>query len=65
MFVYRVKKYIGAYAAVLGKIDAIVFTAGVGERNADIRKMILSGLPIKTKVLVVPTDEEKQIAMMI
>jgi len=49
----------------LGKIDAIVFTAGVGERNADIRKMILSGLPIKTKVLVVPTDEEKQIAMMI
>jgi acetate kinase len=65
MFVYRVKKYIGAYAAILGRVDAIVFTAGVGERNADIRKMIISGLPIKTKILVVPTDEEKQIATLI
>ncbi|MBI5254513.1 acetate/propionate family kinase [Candidatus Falkowbacteria bacterium] len=62
MFVYRVKKYIGAYAAVLGKVDAIVFTAGIGERNADVRKLIMRGLLIKTRVLVVPTNEELQIA---
>lgn len=62
MFVYRIRKYIGAYFAVLGRIDAIVFTAGVGERNADIRKLIMKGLPFKTRVLVVPTNEELQIA---
>ena len=37
MFCYQVKKYIGAYAAVLGHIDAIVFTAGVGENDPIIR----------------------------
>jgi len=62
MFVYRIRKYIGAYFAVLGKVDAIVFTAGVGERNADIRKMILKGLPFKARALVVPTNEELMIA---
>lgn len=44
MEAYRIKKYIGAYAAVLGKVDAIVFTAGVGEMNPDIRELSLSGL---------------------
>ncbi|MCF7928251.1 MAG: acetate kinase [Spirochaetales bacterium] len=34
---YRLKKYIGAYAAALGRVDAVVFTAGVGERGPDIR----------------------------
>ncbi|OGF34030.1 hypothetical protein A2482_04870 [Candidatus Falkowbacteria bacterium RIFOXYC2_FULL_48_21] len=62
MFVYRVRKYIGAYFAVLGKVDAIVFTAGVGERNADIRKLILKGLPFGAKALVIPTNEELMIA---
>ena len=62
MFVYRIKKYIGAYFAVLGHVDAIVFTAGVGERNADIRKLILQGLPFKTRALVIPTNEELMIA---
>jgi len=65
MFVYRVKKYIGAYYAILGRVDAIVFTAGIGERNSDIRQLILQGLPIKAKVLVIPTDEELMIARLI
>ena len=62
MFVYRVRKYIGAYTAVLGKVDAIVFTAGIGERNKDVRDLIMKGLPNKPKALVVPTDEENMIA---
>jgi acetate kinase len=41
---YRIKKYIGAYLAALGKIDAVVFTAGVGEMNPLIREQALSGL---------------------
>lgn len=61
MFVYRVKKYIGAYYAILGKVDAIVFTAGIGERNKDIRDLIVCGLPFKTRVLVIPTNEELMI----
>ncbi len=65
MFVYRVIKYIGAYMAVLGKVDAIVFTAGIGERNQDIRDFIVKGLPIKPKVLVIPTNEELMIARIV
>jgi acetate kinase len=41
---YRLRKYIGAYYAVLGRVDAIVFTAGVGEMNHVIREKALSGL---------------------
>lgn len=41
---YRLKKYIGSYMAVLGKLDAVVFTAGVGERGWQIREMALEGL---------------------
>ncbi len=41
---YRIKKYIGAYMAALGKVDAIVFTAGVGEMAWQIREMALEGL---------------------
>jgi acetate kinase len=44
MFVYRIKKYIGSYIAVLGRVDAIVFTGGIGEHAALIRSMILSDL---------------------
>ena len=43
-FAYKVKKYIGAYAAAMGGVDAIVFTAGVGENDRDMRANILSGL---------------------
>ena len=37
MYCYRIKKYIGAYCAVLGRVDALVFTGGIGENAADIR----------------------------
>ncbi len=87
MNVYRIKKYIGSYAAVLNGIDAIVFTAGIGENSAYIRKSVCAdmqflGLELdeaknairsseireintvnsKTKILVVPTNEELEIA---
>jgi acetate kinase len=41
---YRIKKYVGAYLAALGSVDAIVFTGGVGENQADIRRRALDGL---------------------
>jgi len=41
---YRLKKYIGSYMAVLGRLDAVVFTAGVGERGAEIRELALENL---------------------
>ena len=41
---YRLKKYIGAYYAALGHVDAVVFTAGVGERGSTIRGKSVSGL---------------------
>ncbi|MCD6318873.1 acetate kinase [Candidatus Aerophobetes bacterium] len=44
IFTYRIKKYIGAYSAVLGGIDVLVFTGGIGENATDIRGMICEGL---------------------
>ncbi len=44
IFSYSVKKYIGSLAAVMGGVDAIIFTAGVGENDADQRMAIASGL---------------------
>ncbi len=44
MFAYQVKKFIGSYAAAMGGLDAVVFTAGVGENDARTREMIVSGL---------------------
>ena len=43
-FCYRAKKYIGAYAAALGGLDALVFTGGIGERAPAIRERICNGL---------------------
>jgi len=43
-FVYRIQRYIGAYWAVLGGLDAIIFTAGIGEHSAPIRKLVCEGL---------------------
>lgn len=88
MYAYRIKKYIGAYLAVLGGLDAIVFTAGIGENSPEIRGMVCEemehlGLVLdaeknkiraegvqelqkeggKTKILLIPTDEELKIAM--
>ena len=89
VFAYQVKKYIGAFMAVLGDLDLIVFTAGVGENAPRVRRDVLSGLEnfgieldpqrnvssvpgqineiskegSKVKVMVVPTNEELEIAL--
>jgi len=55
MEAYRLKKYIGSYLAVIGKLDAVVFTAGVGEMGAPIRARALRGLDHLGIVL----DEER------
>jgi acetate kinase len=44
MYCYRIKKYIGAYLAVLGRVDAVVFTGGIGENNPLIRQQVCAGL---------------------
>lgn len=64
VFCYDVARYIGQFAALMGGADAVIFTAGVGERNAFLRDrtMGLLKLPGKPKVLVVPTNEELMIA---
>ena len=87
MNAYRIKKYIGAYAAAMNGLDAIVFTAGIGENSDVIRKLVCSNMEFlgiqldleknnirakeitaihsensKTKVLIVPTNEELEIA---
>jgi acetate kinase len=88
MYSYRVKKYIGAYIAVLNGLDALVFTAGAGENNNTVRWLSCLGLDhlgialdkekndrgvleevteiqcaaSKVKVLIIPTNEELEIA---
>ena len=54
-FAYEVRKYIGAYAAALGGLDCLVFTAGVGENSASMRASICEGL----EFLGVKLDPEK------
>ncbi len=44
VFSYRIRKYIGAYAAAMGGLDALVFTGGIGENDAKVRAMALEGL---------------------
>jgi acetate kinase len=44
MFCYRIKKYLGAYLAVLGRTDAIVFTGGIGENSVMVRQLACTGL---------------------
>ncbi|MFK0289252.1 acetate kinase [Streptomyces sp. NPDC090442] len=44
IYIHRLKKYIGAYCAVLGKVDAVAFTAGVGENAAPVRAAAVAGL---------------------
>jgi acetate kinase len=84
IYCQRIKKYIGAYYAVLGTVDAVVFTAGVGQHSAEARAAALNGLDSlgihldpdrnagsetvastddsPVAVLVIPTNEEWQIA---
>jgi acetate kinase len=44
MYTYRIKKYIGMYTAALGRVDALVFTAGVGENSDKVREAVCAGL---------------------
>ncbi len=57
MFIYSVKKYIGSYAAAMGGIDAVVFTAGIGENNGKMRGEIMDGL----EFLGFELDKEKNL----
>lgn len=65
IFIYDIVRYIGSYATIMGGVDYIVFTAGTGERNSDIRKLIMKDVKKawpKVKGLVIPTNEELMIA---
>ncbi|MFI6943314.1 acetate kinase [Streptomyces sp. NPDC050418] len=44
VYIHRLKKYIGAYTAVLGRVDAVAFTAGVGENSVPVREAAVKGL---------------------
>ncbi|NEW63264.1 acetate/propionate family kinase [Granulicatella sp. zg-ZJ] len=44
VFIYRIQKYIGAYIAAMNGVDAIVFTAGIGENSAEVRRDVIGGL---------------------
>lgn len=46
MFVYRIRKYVGAFAVVLGRIDAVVFTAGIGENDDFVRAEVCRDMPL-------------------
>lgn len=58
VFTYRIKKYVGAYAAAMGGIDAFVFTGGIGENSALVRSSVCNGL----EFLGLEIDEEKNSA---
>jgi acetate kinase len=87
MYSYRIRKYIGAYYAALGRVDAVVFTAGIGENSAFVRQCVCTELDrlgiiiddtrnrqqvsgareiqshaASVKILVIPTNEEVEIA---
>lgn len=64
IFVYSIQKYIGAYFAILGECDLLVFTGAIGAGSAKIVNMICKPLPIlkNTRVLSIKTDEELAIA---
>lgn len=64
IYLYNLQKYIGAYAAILGRVDAIVFTGGIGERNEVVRNLTMKGLPnLKSvPVLAISTNEELAIS---
>ncbi len=58
VFVHRVKKYIGAYCAILGGADAIVFTGGIGENSARVRQMVCDAM-LYMGVSLDPTKNEQ------
>ncbi|WP_335342945.1 hypothetical protein [Sedimenticola selenatireducens] len=86
MFAYRIKKTIGSYAAALGRVDALIFTGGIGGNDTELRQQICTGLEglgiaisceeptasnnilalhsadSRVRLLVIPTNEELEIA---
>ncbi len=67
VFIYRIKKYIGAYISAMNGCHAVVFTAGIGENSPFVRRKICQGISslidkFKTRILVIPTNEELMIA---
>lgn len=66
MFIYSIQRQISSYITLYDKIDAIVFSGGIGERNSDIRNLILKDLKILKNVrsLVVKCNEEKYMLML-
>ena len=63
LFVYQLRKHIGALAATLGGVDLLVFTGGVGEHPASIRDEVVAGIaPLRPVVRVLQTDENLMIA---
>ncbi len=64
IFCRTVRKQIGAYTALLGGLDTLVFTGGIGEHAADVRSEITAGLEFigPIDVLVVSTDEDRMVA---
>ena len=44
MYTHRIKKYIGAYTAILGRVDAVIFSGGIGEHAQKLREMVCEGL---------------------
>lgn len=87
MYAYRIKQFIGSYAAAMNGLDAIVFTAGIGENDHNIRRLVCENMDFygidcdleenairksvareintpaaRTKVLIIPTNEELEIA---
>jgi acetate kinase len=66
IFAASVRKVIGAYVALLGGVDLLVFTGGIGEHSEHVRSLAASGLEFlgltADKIQIVPTEEEAQIA---
>jgi len=63
MMIRRIQKYIGSYMALLGDVDALIFTGGIGENSAYIREEVMGATLFQNlKMLVIKTDEELEIA---
>ena len=67
VFIYRIKKYIGAYIGAMNGCDVLVFTAGIGENQPYVRRRISQGVSsllnkFRTRTLVISTNEELMIA---
>jgi acetate kinase len=64
LFIYKIQRYISSYLTLMPRVDAIVFSGGIGERNADIRNLIFKNVnfPKKYRKIIVKCNEEKIMA---